>query len=180
MIRKLLAIGILLAGVNLAGCSSLPMDLGSIARLGKNGAQKETEQTETSQEQEEETSQEDPEEMIDEEDLEEAIFKSTASVVQMEVTTGLTTEYLANLCNFPIIIDNGEEEMTMSDERDLEALGLDAIYTEALLQAIGDFDTEQLQIKEGKAVMGDMDTAYIILGRSEDDVVGIEEICCGK
>ena len=98
----------------------------------------------------------------------------------MEVTTGLTTEYLANLCNFPIIIDNGEEEMTMGDERDLEALGLDAIYTEALLQAIGDFDTEQLQIKEGKAVMGDMDTAYIILGRSEDDVVGIEEICCGK
>ena len=180
MIRKLLAIGILLAGVNLAGCSSLTMDLGSIARLGKNGAQKETEQTETSQEPEEETSQEDPEEMIDEEDLEEAIFKSTASVVQMEVTTGLTTEYLANLCNFPIIIDNGEEEMTMGDERDLEALGLDAIYTEALLQAIGDFDTEQLQIKEGKAVMGDMDTAYIILGRSEDDVVGIEEICCGK
>ena len=69
MIRKLLAIGILLAGVNLAGCSSLPMDLGSIARLGKNGAQKETEQTETRQEQEEETSQEDPEEMIDEKDL---------------------------------------------------------------------------------------------------------------
>ena len=156
MIRKLLAIGILLAGVNLAGCSSLPMDLGSIARLGENGAQKETEQTETSQEPEEETSQEDPEEMIDEEDLEEAIFKSTASVVQMEVTTGLTTEYLATLCNFPIINDNVEVAIRSGadgvhvGQSDMEAGNVRALIGEDKILGVTAKTVEQAKLAESR------------------------------
>ena len=63
-------------------------------------------------------------------------FWSMGSTVQMEITTGLTTEYLANLCAFPVTVHVNEEEIVLETEEDLEELGLDALYTDGLLEAV--------------------------------------------
>ena len=175
MVKKILIITTLCVGVSLTGCSFLPVE--AIYKTEQSTEQEIEPQDVASELPQEEDVEE--EEMIDEQSLEEALFKSTASTVQMEITTGLTTQYLSYLCNFPIIIEKGGEDMTISDLEDLDALGLEEIYTEALLKAVGDFDVEQLDIREGTAVLGDLKTAYVILGRDENDVIGINEIHCG-
>lgn len=180
MVKKILLITTLCIGLSLTGCSLLPSS--AVPKTEESPEQETDAEEETSQallEEEPEEEKVNEEDMPDEISLEEALFQSTASTVQMEVTTGLTTEYLANLCNFPIIIEKNGEEKTVSDEAGLEDMGLEAIYTEALLKAVGDFDVEKLQIREGTAILGDMETAYIVLGRDENEVIGINEIHCG-
>lgn len=180
MIKRILALSILAAAVNLAGCSGLPVKSDNTVRRETVSTQKKEEPTETIQKQAEEETFPEAEEISHDEELAEAHFQSTAYTVQMEVTTGLTTEYLGSLCNFPITVNNGEKETTINNQEELDAFGLNTIYTEALLTAIGDFDVDQLQIQDDTAVMGDKEKAYIVLGRDENGVIGIEEIHCGK
>ena len=110
----------------------------------------------------------------EEEDMTEALFRSSASVVQMEITTGLTTEYLDPLCNYPVKVYLGGEEKTVEDEEGLKEIGLDALYSDALINAVKDFDTDSIEVTDGRAVMGD-DTHYVVLEMDEYENVGITE-----
>ncbi len=115
------------------------------------------------------------EEAVEEEvDLHTALFRSGASVVQMEITTGLTTEYLDGLCNYPVKVYLDGKVETVEDEAGLKKIGLEALYSDALVAAVKDFDTESLEIKDGKAIMGDSDH-YVVLEMDEYENVGITE-----
>lgn len=110
----------------------------------------------------------------EEEDLYTALFRSGAYVVQMEITTGLTTEFLDPLCNYPVkvFVDGGED--TIEDEDDIKRIGLDTLYSEELQAAVKAFDVEKMEIKDGRAVMGDGDH-YVVLEMDEYENVGITE-----
>ena len=110
----------------------------------------------------------------EEEDLYTALFRSGACVVQMEITTGLTTEFLDPLCNYPVkvFVDGGED--TIEDEDDIKRIGLDTLYSEELQAAVKAFDVEKMEIKDGRAVMGDGDH-YVVLEMDEYENVGITE-----
>ena len=110
----------------------------------------------------------------EEEDLHTALFRSGAYVVQMEITTGLTTEYLDPLCNYPVKLFADGREETIEDEEDLKKIGLDTLYSDGLVAAVGDFDVESMKIEGGRAVMGD-DLYYVVLEMDEYENVGITE-----
>ena len=116
----------------------------------------------------------------DEEDVEISLFKSTASVVQMEITTGLTTEYLDPLLNYPVLVVGPKGEETIEDYSQLEAMGIEKLYTPELLEAVGKADPENLQIQDGKAVLGDLNEAYVVLERDENGNTGITEFHYSK
>ncbi len=108
----------------------------------------------------------------DEASLELESFRSTASVAQMEITTGLTTEYLSYLCNFPVTVELEKETIVLKNLEDLDELGLEALYTEELIAAMKNCDTDKLEIQNGTMRVGDEDH-YVILGTDENDVIGI-------
>ena len=110
----------------------------------------------------------------EEEDLYTALFRSGAYVVQMEITTGLTTEFLDPLCNYPVKVFVGGGEDTIEDEDDIKRIGLDTLYSEELQAAVKAFDVEKMEIKDGRAVMGDGDH-YVVLEMDEYENVGITE-----
>ena len=58
---------------------------------------------------------------------------------------------------------------------DLEEMGLEALYTDALLKAVGDADPDAIVIVDDTALLGDPDGAYIVLGKDQTDVIGITE-----
>ncbi len=116
----------------------------------------------------------------DEEDVEISLFKSTASVVQMEITTGLTTEYLDPLLNYPVLVVGPKGEETIEDYSQLEAMGIEKLYTPELLEAVGKADPENLQIQDWKAVLGDLNEAYVVLERDENGNTGITEFHYSK
>lgn len=111
----------------------------------------------------------------DEEDLNEALFRSAASTAQMEITTGLTTEYLDMICSYPVTVYHGDKTTVLKDLDDLNAIGLKALYTDELLKAVGEADPEQIVITDDTALLGDPEGAYIILGKDVYDVIGITE-----
>ena len=92
----------------------------------------------------------------------------------MEITTGLTTEYLDPLCNYPVKLFADGREETIEDEEDLKKIGLDTLYSDGLVAAVGDFDVESMKIEGGRAVMGD-DLYYVVLEMDEYENVGITE-----
>ena len=165
----------LLAAAQLTACA-FPSKLTGLTPPQTGTGQKDTvaaEETAESEEVMESSEGEEP-------DLETALFWSIGSTVQMEITTGLTTEYLSPLINYPALVRKDGNEQILEDENDLEELGLRELYTDELLAAVGDFDTEQLEIREdGTAIVGDPKLAYVVLGRDEYDYIGIEEFYCG-
>ena len=181
--RKALAV-LLAAAISLTGCSY-------VTASGTAGKTKETEKTgikTTAEPSAQETAP--PEETVpseeiapsgetsssgeEEEDLHTALFRSGAYVVQMEITTGLTTEYLDPLCNYPVKLFADGREETIEDEEDLKKIGLDTLYSDGLVAAVGDFDGESMKIEGGRAVMGD-DLYYVVLEMDEYENVGITE-----
>ena len=114
----------------------------------------------------------------EEEDMTEALFRSSASVVQMEITTGLTTEYLDGLLNYPVRV-NFEEPVELKGLKDLDALGLDKLYTDELLEAVGSCDVDSLAIEDGKMTVGDPDGANVVLSEDENGNIGICEFNYG-
>lgn len=111
----------------------------------------------------------------DEAEMEMSLFRSTASVVQMEITTGLTTEYLDPLLLYPVRVVRQGEEVLINDYADLEKMGLEALYTPELLEAMSEADPENLEIQDWKAVMGDSEGACVVLGKDENGLTGITE-----
>ena len=114
----------------------------------------------------------------EEEDMTEALFRSSASVVQMEITTGLTTEYLDGLLNYPVRV-NFVEPVELKGLKDLDALGLDKLYTDELLEAVGSCDVDSLAIEDGKMTVGDPDGANVVLSEDENGNIGICEFNYG-
>ena len=86
-----------------------------------------------------------------------------------------TTEYLGYICNFPVRVVKGDQEIILKDEKDLDNMGLEPLYTDELLKAMKDFDTEKLEIQDETAIVGDINTAYVVLGKDENDIIGITE-----
>lgn len=111
----------------------------------------------------------------DEEDLELATFRSLASTVQMEITTGLTTEYLDSLCLYPLKIYRDGEVLTVRDFDELDKLGLDYLYTEELKEAVANYDPDTLTLTDGRAIVGNPETAYVVLGKMDPGLSGIIE-----
>ena len=191
--KKTALLWLLCAGLGLTGCSALPVSLSGskTARTAAKETAKETDgetAKETKEEQPEETAREtqacgegtEETSLDDDPELKLALYRSTAETVQMEITTGLTTEYLSPLINYPALVRKDGNEQILEDENDLEELGLRELYTDELLAAVGDFDVEQLEIREdGTAIVGDPKLAYVVLGRDEYDYIGIEEFYCG-
>ena len=101
-------------------------------------------------------------------------FLVMGSTVQMEITTGLTTEYLANLCAFPVTVHVNEEEIVLETEEDLDELGLDALYTDGLLEAVKNCDIEKQKIQNGRMVVGD-DFNCVVLEMEDSGSPGIKE-----
>ena len=60
-------------------------------------------------------------------------------------------------------------------ERCLGVIGGEALYTDALLKAVGDADPDAIVIVDDTALLGDPDGAYIVLGKDQTDVIGITE-----
>ena len=108
-------------------------------------------------------------------EMEMSLFRSTASVVQMEITTGLTTEYLDPLLLYPVRVVRQGEEVIINDYADLEKMGLEALYTPELLEAMSEADPENLEIQDWKAVMGEPEGACVVLGKDENGLTGITE-----
>ena len=111
----------------------------------------------------------------DEEDLNEALFRSAASTAQMEITTGLTTEYLDMICSYPVTVFHGDKTTVLEDLDDLDAIGLKTLYTDELLKAVGEADPDKIVIVDDTALLGDPEGAYIVLGKDVYDVIGITE-----
>ena len=111
----------------------------------------------------------------DEEDLNEALFRSAASTAQMEITTGLTTEYLDMICSYPVTVFQGDKTTVLEDLDDLDAIGLKTLYTDELLKAVGEADPDKIVIVDDTALFGDPEGAYIVLGKDVYDVIGITE-----
>ena len=166
----------LAAVLYLTGCAYVTGDTGKTAP--KNTTEAETsqsaEETEAAPRMEESVEDAVFSEEEEDEDLYMDLFRSGASVVQMEITTGLTTEYLDPLCNYPVKVYLGGEEKTVEDEEGLKEIGLDALYSDALINAVKDFDTDSIEVTDGRAVMGD-DTLYVVLEMDEYENVGITE-----
>ncbi len=175
--KKTLALLVLCAGINLTACSGLPVNLQGI---GRNPEQKAVQTAavrpeEPAKDESVNGVETETEESQEETDLEMALFRSTASTAQMEITTGLTTEYLGYICNFPVRVVKGDQEIILKDEKDLDNMGLEPLYTDELLKAMKDFDTEKLEIQDETAIVGDINTAYVVLGKDENDIIGITE-----
>ena len=104
----------LAAVLYLTGCAYVTGDTGKTAP--KNTTEAETsqsaEETEAAPRMEESVEDAVFSEEEEDEDLYMDLFRSGASVVQMEITTGLTTEYLDPLCNYPVKVYLGGEEKT--------------------------------------------------------------------
>ncbi len=111
----------------------------------------------------------------EDEDLNTALFRSAAATAQMEITTGLTTEFLDMICSYPVTVMKGDSVTVLKDLDDLEEMGLEALYTDALLKAVGDADPDAIVIVDDTALLGDPDGAYIVLGKDQTDVIGITE-----
>ncbi len=111
----------------------------------------------------------------DEEDLNEALFRSAASTAQMEITTGLTPEYLDMICSYPVTVFQGDKTTVLEDLDDLDAIGLKTLYTDELLKAVGEADPDKIVIVDDTALLGDPEGAYIVLGKDVYDVIGITE-----
>ena len=187
--KKILVMGILCASMNLAACSVLPIDTGKPVQTTQRQPETQKETEETKKETEETPSPVQTEAVkaesvaapspVEEEDMEaeihDALFRSTASAVQMEITTGKTTEYLDSFCNYPIRVVKGEKETMINDLKDLEKIGLKELYTDSLLKAVEAADPETMEIEDGMAVLGDPDTAYVVLGKDENGIIGIAE-----
>ena len=116
----------------------------------------------------------------DEAEIEMILFRNTASVAKMEITTGLTTEYLDPLLLYPVRVVKQGEEVIIKDYNDLEKMGLEALYTPELLKAIEASDPESVEIRDWRAVMGDPEGAYIVLERDENGLSGIREFHYSK
>ena len=97
----------------------------------------------------------------DEEDLNEALFRSAASTAQMEITTGLTTEYLDMICSYPVTVFQGDKTTVLEDLDDLDAIGLKTLYTDELLKAVGEADPDKIVIVDDTALFGDPEGAII-------------------
>ena len=123
----------------------------------------------------EETSPADVTNSAEDMEVEEILFRNAVGAVQMEITTGLTTEYLNPLMNYPVLVVRGEETITINDRDELDAIGLDALYTPELLEAVEAADPDAVEIKDWKAVLGNPDTAYVVIGRDEHGIDGITE-----
>lgn len=179
--KKILVLLAICASVNLTACAGLPFELQKPEGKPKQEAVQTTSETTaelpaSSEAAETESSEQaDSEESADDIDMDTALFRSTASTAQMEITTGLTTEYLSYLCNFPVRVVKGDQETILKDEGDLEKMGLDSLYTDELLTAVKEFDTDKLEIQDGTTIVGDLGTAYIVLGKDQNDIVGITE-----
>lgn len=117
---------------------------------------------------------EDDSEAAEDEDLEMALFRSSAYSVQNEITTGLTTEYLDGLLSYPVQV-NFAEPTVLNSLEDLEKLGLEKLYTDELLKAVGDCDIDSLELKDGKMVIGDPEGANVVISEDENGYIGIVE-----
>ena len=115
-------------------------------------------------------------EEMDEAEIEEALFSSFAYSAQNEITTGLTTEFLDAICSYPVKVTHGDKETAvLKDVADLEKMGLNALYTDELLEAVGAADPEKIVIVDATAILGDPDGAYVLLGRDDTGAIGITE-----
>lgn len=187
--KKLTALAAgLLAVAQLTACA-LPGGFGGAAqtdpkeRTESAAAMEETEQASEGEETAEgmeaagtgsEAASSEPEESLEDSDLDTALFWSMGETVQMEITTGLTTEYLAGLCAFPVTVLLKGEETVLKSEGDLEKLGLDALYTDALLKAVENCDVRKQKIEGGKMTVGD-DKNFVILEMEDSGAIGIRE-----
>lgn len=108
------------------------------------------------------------------EDLKTALFRSSAYTVQMEITTGLTTEFLDGLLNYPVSV-NFSEPLVLNGTEDLEKLGLEKLYTDGLLKAVGECDVDSLEIENGAMTIGDPDGANVVIREDENGNIGITE-----
>ena len=70
---------------------------------------------------------------------------------------------------------SGMGGITPEDYADLEKMGLEALYTPELLEAMSEADPENLEIQDWKAVMGDPEGACVVLGKDENGLTGITE-----
>lgn len=170
----------LLAAAQLTACT-FPAERAETAGSGQKDAVTMEETAESEEVMESGEGEEMPETAVDsaegageEPDLETALFWSMGSTVQMEITTGLTTEYLANLCAFPVTVHINEEEIVLETEEDLEELGLDALYTDGLLEAVKNCDIEKQKIQNGRMVVGD-DFNCVVLEMEDSGSPGIKE-----
>ena len=102
-------------------------------------------------------------------------IRSAASTAQMEITTGLTTEYLDMICSYPVTVFQGDKTTVLEDLDDLDAIGLKTLYTDELLKAVGEADPDKIVIVDDTALLGDPEGAYIVLGKDVYDVIGITE-----
>ena len=119
----------LLAAAQLTACA-FPSKLTGLTNPQTGTGQKDTAAAEETAESEEVMESSEGEEP----DLETALFWSIGSTVQMEITTGLTTEYLANLCAFPVTVHFDDKEIVLETEADLEELGLEESGAVRLIQ----------------------------------------------
>lgn len=103
-----------------------------------------------------------------------AEFRSTAYAVQNEITTGKTTEYLDGLLNYPVTVDVLGDQTTLNNQDDVKKYGLDKLYTQELKDAVGKADIENLKIENDRAVLGDKDSAYVIINKNKDGYIGVE------
>lgn len=160
-----------------AAAIGMTLGLGACSMPGKAPAkapaQTTKEETTAQETYEEEAAQETGE--TEEEDMETAQFRSTAYVVQMEITTGLTTEYLDPLLNYPVKVVRQDKTEEIRNQADLDEMGLDALYTPELLAAVEEYDPENMEILDHQVLMGDPESAYVILEADENDVIGISE-----
>lgn len=108
------------------------------------------------------------------EDLKTALFRSGAYTVQMEITTGLTTEFLDGLLNYPVSVNSSEPSVLKGTE-DLEKMGIERLYTDELLKAVGECDVDSLEIENGEMTIGDPDGANVVISEDENGNVGITE-----
>ena len=159
----------LLAAAQLTACA-FPSKLTGLTNPRTGTGQKDTvaaEETAESEEVMESSEGEEP-------DLETALFWSIGSTVQMEITTGLTTEYLANLCAFPVTVHFDDKEIVLETEADLEELGLEELYTDGLLEAVKNCDIESQKIQNNRMVVGD-DFNCVVLEMEDSGSPGIKE-----
>ena len=161
----------------LSGCSALQTKTAAQPPQTKAAAAK-TETTSAPADTTEAVSTESPAEQPsdeNDEDLNAALFRSAAAAAQMEITTGQTTEFLDMICSYPVTVVKGDEVTVLNNLDDLEKMGLKALYTEDLLKAVGEADSDAIEIMDGTAILGDTDGAYVVLGTGDSDVIGITE-----
>lgn len=69
---------------------------------------------------------------------------------------------------------NGKETV-LNNEDDLDKMGLDALYTEELVNAVKNTDIDNLEVENDKAILGDVNTAYVVIDKDENDNIGVKE-----